>query len=475
MVRTRFAPSPTGYLHVGGLRTALYNYLFAKQNNGKFVLRIEDTDQKRKVDGAVENLIESLNWSGIEADEGPVKQGDFGPYIQSERLELYKKHVDILLEKEHAYPCFCTRERLKKLKESQSDDSTQFGYDNHCRNLSRAEVMSKIKNGESYVVRLKTPLEGEVVIYDIVRGKVTFPNELLDDQVILKSDGFPTYHLANVVDDHLMEISHVIRGEEWLSSTPKHKLLYDYFGWKTPKFAHLPLLLNQDKSKLSKRQGDVAVEDYMEKGYLPEAIMNFLLLLGWNPGNNKEIFSLKEMVKSFSLKKVNKSGSIFNIEKLNWFNGQYIRSYDLDGLYKISAAYFPKNTNLSENEEKKILSLIQERLSTLQQIPKQAALILSDSIEYNKDALDYIRSESGMLVLKSLAKIISCEDELHSSNFFQIIKKVQAETLVKGKQLWMIVRVGLTGEIHGPEINKIAELLGKEKCLARINQAIKNG
>ena len=286
MVRTRFAPSPTGYLHVGGLRTALYNYIFARKHHGSFVLRIEDTDQERKVEGAIENLIETLKWTGIIPDEGPGFGGDYGPYIQSERLELYRRHAEILLEKELAYYCFCSQERLERLRQEQIAKKQPPRYDNHCRNLPADEVKRKLQSGEKFVIRMKTPLQGSVEVRDLIRGKVSFSADVLDDQILIKSDGFPTYHLANVVDDHLMKISHVIRGEEWLPSTPKHVLLYEYFNWKSPEFAHLPLLLNPDRSKLSKRHGDVAVESYRQKGYLAEALINFLALLGWNPGTD---------------------------------------------------------------------------------------------------------------------------------------------------------------------------------------------
>ena len=290
-VRVRFAPSPTGFLHVGGLRTALFNYLFARNSGGKFILRIEDTDRARYVEGAVDNLITTLRWAGLDYDEGPVVGGDFGPYVQSERLAIYKKHVDVLLEKRVAYRCFCTPERLDAMRKEQEKKKLQPKYDRTCLSLSENEIEANLSAGKPYVVRLKVPDNVTIKFSDIIRGDVEFASERVDDQVLLKSDGYPTYHLANVVDDHLMNISHVIRGEEWLSSTPKHVLLYEAFGWELPKFAHLPLLLNPDRSKLSKRQGDVAVEDYRDKGYLKEALVNFVALLGWNPGDDMSIFA----------------------------------------------------------------------------------------------------------------------------------------------------------------------------------------
>lgn len=330
MVRTRFAPSPTGYLHVGGLRTALYSYLYARQHRGQFLLRIEDTDQTRFVVGAVEHLIETLAQVGIDYDEGPHKDGAHAPYIQSQRTELYRQHAQILLEKKAAYRCFCTPERLEAMRQQQAAKKQAPMYDRTCYYLSEEEVQQKLAEGLSYVIRQKIPHGRKLQFHDLIRDVVNFNTSIIDDQVLMKSDNFPTYHLANVVDDHLMEITHVIRGEEWLPSTPKHILLYEAFEWEPPQFAHLPLLLNKDKSKLSKRQGDVSVESYLSKGYSKDALLNFVALLGWHPGEGveNEIFSLEEMIKLFSLEKVHKAGAVFDLEKLNWFNFQWNkRSY----------------------------------------------------------------------------------------------------------------------------------------------------
>ena len=301
--RVRFAPSPTGYLHIGGLRTALYNFLFAKNQNGKIILRIEDTDRKRFVEGAIENLIDTLNWAGIHFDEGPHLGGNCAPYLQSERLQIYKDHVQKLIQDGKAYYCFCSPERLEKLREEQQKQKLpQAKYDKLCLHLSKNEVEGKLKSGLPFVIRLNVQPDQKVVFDDVIRERVEFETNNIDDQVLLKSDGYPTYHLANVVDDHLMGITHVIRGEEWLSSTPKHIILYDYFEWEKPVFTHLPLLLNPDKSKLSKRQGDVAVEDYRDKGYLKEALINFVALLGWNFGDDKEFYEWMNSLKNFRLK-----------------------------------------------------------------------------------------------------------------------------------------------------------------------------
>ena len=305
MIKTRFAPSPTGFLHIGGLRSALFEYLFVKSKDGKFLLRIEDTDRERFVEGGIENFISSLHWAGIEIDEGVdldesgniIQKGDNGPYIQSERLEIYKEHINKLLDAEKVYYCFCTKERLSELRKRQELNKQPTGYDKHCRDFTKEDVKKELANKTPYVIRLKIPLDGCTKFVDLVHDEICFENNLLEDQVLIKSDGYPTYHFAVVVDDHLMEITHIMRGQEWIPSTPKHVILYNYFGWESPKYIHLPLLVNEKKQKLSKRHGDVSVGDFKEKGYLPEAIVNFVAFLGWNPGDDREFFSLKQLEK----------------------------------------------------------------------------------------------------------------------------------------------------------------------------------
>jgi len=474
MVRTRFAPSPTGYLHVGGLRTALYNYIFARKHHGSFVLRIEDTDQERKVEGAIENLIETLKWTGIIPDEGPGFGGDYGPYIQSERLELYRRHAEILLEKELAYYCFCSQERLEILRQEQIAKKQPPRYDNHCRNLPADEVKRKLQSREKFVIRMKTPLQGSVEVRDLIRGKVSFSADVLDDQILIKSDGFPTYHLANVVDDHFMKISHVIRGEEWLPSTPKHVLLYEYFNWKSPEFAHLPLLLNPDRSKLSKRHGDVAVESYRQKGYLAEALINFLALLGWNPGTDREIFTLGELIELFSVEKVSKAGAVFNLGKLNWMNSVYIRSMDINRLVELAKPFVPQHFYADENKFKEVLSIIRDGLTTLSEIKEKAALFYAKQIDYStREAINILRKESARKVLSTLLENLSGLKKLDGRVFIEVMRKTGMETSCKGTELWMPVRVALTGQIHGPEIVKIVEVLGREEVLLRLEEAIK--
>jgi glutamyl-tRNA synthetase len=367
ITRTRFAPSPTGYLHVGSLRNALYNYIFAKQNKGRYVMRIEDTDKKREVVGASKELLKTLAKIDLPHDEGPmlkdgeiIDKGDFGPYFQSKRIKLYQKYAQQLIQEKKAYYCFCSSERLEKMRKDQQTQKIAPKYDRHCLDLTNNEIKKKIKEGEKCVVRFKIPEVGTVVCDDLVKGEVKFKTSELDDFVILKSDNFPTYHLAHIVDDYLMKITHVLRGDEWLPSLPKHLLLWQAFGWESPSYAHLPLLLNSNKSKLSKRQGDVAVEDYLNKGYLPEAILNFVALLGWNPGegSEQEIFSMNELIKKFDINKVNKSGAVFNIEKLDWMNGMYIRKMNSDDLTKKCLPYLKHSSFLEKKYNIVFISII---------------------------------------------------------------------------------------------------------------------
>ncbi|HHV46382.1 MAG TPA: glutamate--tRNA ligase [Tissierellia bacterium] len=482
-VRVRFAPSPTGYLHIGGLRTALYNYLFAKHNNGKFILRIEDTDRTRYVEGAIENLINSLNWAGIKYDEGVfveegkiVQRGEYGPYIQSERLDIYKKYVDELIEKGYAYYCFCTKERLDKVREEQKIKGLIPRYDGLCRSLSLEEAREKIANGEEYVVRLKLPPNRDIKFKDLVRGDIIINTEDLDDQVLLKSDGFPTYHLAVVVDDHLMGITHIVRGEEWLPSTPKHVYLYEAFGWEKPTYVHLPTVLNKERKKLSKRHGDVSVEDFRKKGYLPEGLVNYLALVGWTPEDNREILSMEELIEEFSFERVSKTGGIFDIDKLNWVNGHYIRGYDLDKLTDIAIPFlkeagFIDDEFINERYEwlKILVATVREGLSNVSEIVDKVDIFFNDKVEVeDEEALEVLKWEETPTVLNALKEEVENAQEITEELSKTIMKKIQKSTGVKGKKLFMPVRVALSGKIHGPELVSIIYLLGKQNVLKRI-------
>ncbi|MDA0986425.1 MAG: glutamate--tRNA ligase [Bacteroidetes bacterium] len=468
-IRTRFAPSPTGFLHVGGLRTALYNYLFAKKNNGDFILRIEDTDQNRLVEGAIENLISTLHWAGIEYDEGPNKIGAYGPYIQSQRLKIYKTHAEKLIENENAYYCFCSHERLGQIRAKQIELHLPPSYDRLCRQLSKDQVDEKLKNNEPHVIRMKIPLSGEILIEDIVRGKVSFVNKILDDQVILKSDGFPTYHLAVVVDDHLMEISHVIRGEEWLPSTPKHILLYNYFGWEIPKFAHLPLLLNADKSKLSKRQGDVAVEDYMKKGFLQESLNNFIALLGWHPSYDREIFSMEELKNEFTLERVGKSGAIFNVEKLIWLNQQHIRKLKNEKIFELLKTDFDKvRSNFSKEYILKTIELLKERVLHLTDFINNSTYFFEDPKNYSDEAVSKNwKPDSKELMKKLLIEYENLED-FSLLKIEDTLKQLSIKLNIKIGVLINPFRLLISGTNVGPSVFHIAELIGKQKVLSRM-------
>ncbi|MGE5314097.1 MAG: glutamate--tRNA ligase [Acidobacteriota bacterium] len=473
-VRVRFAPSPTGYLHVGGLRTALYNYLLAKRNNGAFILRIEDTDQTRKVEGAMENLIASLQWAGIEFDEGPGKGGAVGPYIQSQRLDLYRRHADDLVEAGKAYYCFCTPERLEKVREQAAAEKRSLTYDRHCREIPLSEAKARVAAGEPHVIRMKVPLAGEVTFDDLIRSKVTIANSILDDQVLIKSDGFPTYHMAVVVDDHSMGITHVIRGEEWLPSTPKHILLYQFFGWDVPKFAHLPLLLNPDGSKLSKRQGDVAVEDYRAKGFLKEALVNFIAFLGWNPGDTREIFTLDELVKEFSIERVGKSGAVFNIEKLQWLNQQHIRLKTDDELLELVRPVFEEKgwTKFPDEYLKKVIALLKDRVTVIPDFGTECTFFYHDPVEFEEKG----RTKNwGAETPKHMARLMECYaalEDFSAAETERVLRETAAEFGVGAGKLIHPVRLATTGVSLGPSLFHVLEILGKETTLRRLRYAL---
>ncbi len=465
-MKLRFAPSPTGYLHVGGLRTALFNYLLARQSGGTFLLRIEDTDQSRRVEGAVENLIDSLRWAGIDYDEGPEKDQGNGPYFQSQRLEIYMQFVEELLAADHAYPCFCTSERLDQLRKEQQSRNLQTRYDGLCRALDREAAHTRMQT-EAHVIRMKIPQNEILEFEDLVRGRIKYPLNQIDDQILLKADRFPTYHLANVVDDHLMGVDTVVRGEEWLPSTPKHILLYRYLGWELPEFAHLPLLLNPDRSKLSKRQGDVAVEDYRDRGFLPAALINFVALLGWNPGDDRELFEIDELIKTFSLERVNKAGAVFDLEKLNWMNGQYIRQLSDERYLQLSRAEVPE-IQLPDSA----FLAVRTSLNTWQDLARALEIFRRDSFEpEGEEARKMLELESSRQVFRSFLDGLA-ESDLNAADFRALMKRIQKETGVKGKFLWMPMRIALTGQTHGPELPFIVETFGPDKVRERLNIAL---
>ena len=466
-VRVRFAPSPTGFLHIGGLRTALYNYLYAKQNDGIFILRIEDTDRNRYVEGAVENLIKTMQWSGIEYDEGPKIEGNKGPYFQSKRLDIYKKYIQELIKKEKAYPCFYSAERLNNIEKENIPSNILTQQDQKYRNISIDESINRMKN-ENHVIRLKVPNSGSIEYRDQVRGKLKFDLSLIEDQILIKSDGYPTYHFANVVDDYLMEITHVIRGEEWLASMPKHLLLYENFNWKKPEFVHLPLILNQDKTKLSKRQNDVAVEDYINNGYLKKAFINYLSLLGWHGSGDQELYTFDELVEDFSIDRIQKSGAIFDIKKLNWMNNHYIKKLDPQ---EILDKFLKDNIDLKDKITLPMIKLVYEKIDRLTDIRDELKFLFEYSLE-NKKCHEILNNESSKTVLKLFNTKLEKTHILDSMSFKTIVSKIQDETKVGGKDLWMPLRIAITGKMHGPDVASIVEILGKEACLQRLNNII---
>lgn len=524
MVRTRFAPSPTGFLHIGGLRTALYNYLFARKQKGTFILRIEDTDQKRYVEGAIESLLKTLQQVDLEYDEGPKRNGKFGPYIQSQRTDMYRKYAQELVDKKAAYPCFCTAERLEEMRKKQTERKEAPMYDRTCMNLSEQEIDSKKSESIPFVIRQKIPHGKFLKFADLIRGKVSFETSTIDDQVLMKSDNFPTYHLANVIDDHLMEITHVIRGEEWLPSTPKHILLYEAFGWEKPEFAHIPLLLNKDRTKLSKRQGDVSVEDYLAKGYIKEALINFIALLGWHPGKGteEEIFSIADLIEKFSLENVHKAGAIFDLEKLNWFNFQWkkrLHSQKLSELAKkiapevnitsderghISYSFSDKeSTNEFEKKRGEILlemckkslpediikkSFLNRALITFEEKILKNPGELHDQISFYNKPKEFSKSllinekmkVDESIAQKSLSESIKFLASLPEESFEdvqglqkELVGLAQKLELKNGQLLWPL-RVALSGEQFSPGVFEIIWVLGKDESVKRMKNTLEN-
>jgi len=476
--RVRFAPSPTGYLHIGGLRTALYNYLFAKNQNGKIILRIEDTDRKRFVEGAVENLLKTLDWAGIEFDEGPEIGGENGPYFQSQRLDIYKKYAEELISKDKAYYCFCTPDRLKTLREKQQEQTLpQVKYDKLCLNLSKQEIDDNLNSDVTKVVRLNVNPNQKIIFDDVIRGQVEFDSNNIDDQVLIKSDGFPTYHLANVVDDHLMRITHVIRGEEWLSSTPKHVLLYDYLGWEKPVFAHLPLLLNPDKSKLSKRQGDVAVEDYRDKGYLKEALINFVALLGWNPGDEQEFFTMEELINKFTLERVHKAGAVFNVEKLNWLNAEHLRSKPNEELLlmlkdELAKSNF-KDKFLNDDYLLLIIEAMKPRVIFVNEFITNCTYFYAEPTDYDDNVIKKRWKEDTPEQLTKLRDNIAQLDNPVKEDFEIALTKSAEELNIGNGKLIHPVRLALSGVGTGPGVYDLLYIIGKDKSIERIDRALK--
>ncbi|MEG0251764.1 MAG: glutamate--tRNA ligase [Christensenellaceae bacterium] len=476
-VRTRFAPSPTGYLHIGGLRTALYAYLFAKKNGGKFILRIEDTDRERLVDQASEIIYRTLKDTGLVYDEGPDVGGAYGPYIQSERNEIYTEYAQELVKRGAAYYCFCTKDRLGELHAQCEQNKVNFKYDKHCMSLSKEEVQKKLEAGEPYVIRQNIPLVGSTTYHDMVYGDITIPNSDMEDNILLKSDGYPTYNLANVVDDHLMKISHVIRGIEYLSSTPKYNLLYEALEWDVPQYIHLPPVMRDKQAKLSKRHGDASYEDFIEKGYLSQAILNYIALLGWSPAENKEIFTLSELEDAFDVSGISKSPAIFDVEKLKWMNAEYIRALSEQAFIEMAMPYFKQAIDVEKFDLAFITSLIQPRLEVLTDIP-QKLTFLAQMPKYELELYTNKKAksspESALVYLKEAYPVLRDSADFSKDAIHDALMELVERLGVKNGQLLYPLRIAISGTAVTPGgAIEIAVLLGKHETLARMEQSMK--
>jgi len=476
-VRTRFAPSPTGNMHIGNLRTALYGYLFSRKNKGDFVVRIEDTDQVRLQEHATEIIFKTLEQTGLDYDEGPGKEGDCGPYFQSERREIYKKYALMLIEKGAAYYCFCTDEQLENDRKAAEEKGETYKYPKTCLNLSKEEIEKRITAGEKYVIRQNTPKNKEVSFDDAIFGHVTVNSDDLDDMILLKSDGLPTYNFANVVDDHLMGITHVMRGCEYLSSTPKYNLLYEAFGWEPPIYVHLPLIMRDAQHKLSKRHGDKSFHDLLDDGFLTDAVVNYITLLGWNDGSNKEIYTREELIEAFSLEGISKSPSIFDINKLRWMNSEYIKAMDFEDFYKMALPWLEKEESLKIYDSRKLLKLIQSRVEILSEIPEKLKFLpnvadhTTEMYCHKKFKLDEQGAKESLIEVKEKYETLTewNETTIHDA----LIELAQEKGKKNGMIMWP-ARVALCGLDSTPGgAVELADILGKEETLKRLENAIK--
>lgn len=468
-VRTRFAPSPTGFMHLGNLRTALYTYFFARQNNGIFILRIEDTDVERFVEGATEKIFATLKMANITHDEGPDVGGEYGPYVQSERKPIYEKYAEELVDKGAAYYCFCDKERLESLQ----DEHGVRRYDRHCLHLSKEEIEAKKAAGIPYVIRQKMPTSGSISFEDLIYGTITVDAKELEDQILLKSDKMPTYNFANVIDDHLMKITHVLRGKEYLSSTPKYNLLYQAFGWEVPKYIHLSPIMRDETHKLSKRYGDVNFEDFVARGFLPHAIVNYISLLGWAPKDNQEKFTMEELIERFSIDGLKKSGSIFDEKKLQWLNGEYLKELSEEDYINFIKPFLVK-AGIEGTDEwyNELILLFRDRTLYGAQIVELYKENFGGAHSFSDEARAILQEPGVTDTLKAFYDAFSKLEVWNEVNIYETIKQVGKDLNVKGKMLYMPCRIGTTGEMHGPDLGKMLYLLGKEKAMANLQQTL---
>jgi glutamyl-tRNA synthetase len=479
-VRVRFAPSPTGRPHVGNIRTAMFNWLLARHTGGSFVLRIEDTDVVRKVEGALEAILDGLKWLGLDWDEGPGVGGDYGPYFQSQRLELYRQAAERLVSQGDAYYCYCSPERLEEMRAEQIKRKEPPGYDRRCRDLSREERAQREAEGITPVVRFKVPTEGQTRFRDLIFGEVVFENSTIDDFVLLKSDGYPTYHLANVVDDSAMKISHVIRAEEWISSTPRHILLYRALGLEPPHFVHHPMILGPDRAKLSKRHGAVSILEYREQGYLAETMFNFLALIGWSLDDKTEIMTRKELVDNFSLERIGRTGAIFNREKLDWMNGVYIRSLSVDDFTRRVMPFLERDLPpevrrpLDMDYVRRIMPLVQERARTLAEVAGLTDFFFTDELSYEPDLLIVKKMDrkSAVRALEAAMQRLGPVERFDHESLEAVLRPLAGELELKTGQLFGTLRVAVTGRTVAPPLFETMSVLGKKRCLERIKKAL---
>ena len=479
-VRVRFAPSPTGFPHVGNMRSALFAWLFARHESGTFIVRIEDTDRARIVEGAVAVILDGLRWLGLDWDEGPEVGGDYGPYFQSERLKLYQTAAERLVAQGDAYYCYCSPQRLEQMRTDQAKRKQPPGYDRTCRDLGSEDPAKQRQEGPPPVVRLRMPLTDQTRFHDLIWGDVVFENRILDDLVILKSDGYPTYHLANIVDDHAMKISHVLRAEEWLSSTPRHIVLYDRMGYQPPKFAHLPMLLGPDRSKLGKRHGAVAVTEFRDEGYLAETMVNFLALLGWSLDDKTELLTRQELVDNFSLERVSKTAAIFNRDKLGWMNGVYLRGLEPDDFRERALPFLDATLPasvprpLSEDRVRRVMPLVQERVKLLTEVPGMTRFFFVDGIDYKLEGLigKGMTTESTSNALVAARPRLAKLDDFDAEILEAILRPLAAELELKAGQLFGTLRTAVTGQMATPPLFDTMAILGRETCLLRIDQAL---
>ncbi len=469
-VRTRFAPSPTGYMHIGNLRTAIFEYLLARKYDGDFILRIEDTDQARKVDGAIEFIYKTLELCGFKIDEGPMNEGDCGPYIQSERKEIYKKYAEELVEKGKAYYCFCTEDELNEMRHKCEIRNKPFMYDGRCSKLSKEKIKENLDKGMPYVIRQKMPKIGETLVEDVVYGKIKIDNSILEDQILLKSDGFPTYNFANVVDDHLMGITHVIRGKEYLDQTAKYNLLYEDFGWEKPTYIHVAMVLGEDGTKLSKRNGDASFMDLYDQGFLPDAIVNYLVLLGWSPNINGEVFSMDELINNFDETRISKSSSQYDVKKLEWFNHQYIKNMDNDEYLNWIKKYFTRDISSKSDEwVDKLLLIYKDHLNYGREIDEVTSNFFVDKIDIKGEELEFLESDEIIpKVIETFKEEISKIDDWNVESINLAINNVKEKTGAKGKLLYMPIRIKASGFMHGPELADTLYLIGKDTIIGRL-------